>query len=76
MRAVLPLHLPDIDELEIGLVDERSGLQGMPDPLVAHLAPGDAAKLRVDQRNELLETRLRPPCPIRGADWSPERLKK
>ena len=56
MRAVLPLHLPDIDELEVGLVDERGGLQRMSDALVAHLTPGDAAKLRVDNRNELLES--------------------
>ena len=48
--------MPDIDELEVGLVDERGGLQGMSDALVAHLAPGDTAQLRVDQRDELLES--------------------
>jgi hypothetical protein len=61
MCAVLPLHLPDIDEFEIGLVDECGGLQGMPDALVAHVAPRDAAQLRVDHGHELLE---RPFVPV------------
>ena len=63
MRAVLPLHLPDIDELEVGLVDERGGLQGVSDALVAHLAPGDPAKLGVNRRNELLESHFVPVPP-------------
>jgi hypothetical protein len=55
MRAVLPLHLSDIDELEICLVDERGGLKGVSVALVTHLAPSDTTQFRMDQRNELFE---------------------
>ena len=64
MRAILPLHVTDIDELEVRLVDERGGLEGVPVSLVPHVAPGDAAKLRMDYRDELLESGFvsLPPC--------------
>ena len=55
MCAVLPPHLPDIDELEVGLVDQRGGLQGVSDALMAHLTPRDATKFRMHHRNEALE---------------------
>ena len=60
MRAVLPLHLPDINEPEVGLIDQCGRLQGMSGVLVTHMASGDTAKLRVNHWNELLESRFVP----------------
>ena len=60
MRTVLPLHLADVDEPEIRLVDEGCRLKRVAHPLVPHVTAGNAAKLRMDDGNELLERRLVP----------------
>ena len=55
MRAVLPLHLLHVDQPQIRLVDERRRLQGMAAPLTLHVARGNAAQLRVDERQQRVE---------------------
>ena len=56
MGARLPLHAIDLDELEIGLVDERGRVERMAVPLEAELSAGDSPKLVVNQRDELVQS--------------------
>ena len=63
MRAILPLHVTDIDELQVRLVDERGWLERVAVTFVPHVAPGDAAQLRVDYRDEPLERSFIPLSP-------------
>ena len=63
MRAILPLHVTDIDELQVRLVDERGWLERVAVAFVPHVAPGDAAQLRMDHRHELLERSFIPVSP-------------
>ena len=55
MSARLPLDAIDLDELEIGLVDECGGAEGVAAALVAELAARDAPELVVDQGDELVQ---------------------
>ena len=55
MRAVLPLHLTDIDELQVRLVDESSWLERVAGAFVPHVAPGDTAQLRMHHWDKALE---------------------
>jgi hypothetical protein len=55
VRAILPLHLSDVDQFEIRLVDERRRLERTPHTLVSHLPPIDAPQLHVDYRDEPLQ---------------------
>jgi hypothetical protein len=55
--------LPGVDQLEVGLVDERGGLEGVPDPLVTHMAPCDPAQLCVDHRYEAVDRPVIPLAP-------------
>ena len=50
MRAILPLHLPYVDEPDKGFVDQRRGLQGVADAFVRHVAACEAAQLVMDER--------------------------
>jgi len=63
MRAIVPLHVTDIDELQVRLVDERGWLQRVAVTFVPHVAPGDAAQFRVDDRDEPLERSCIPLTP-------------
>jgi hypothetical protein len=55
MRPVLPSHVVDVDELEVGLVDEGRGLHGVPSALVLHLVSSDATEGAIDAGSQLLE---------------------
>ena len=55
MRPVLPLDVFDVDEPQVGLVDERRGLKRVAGPLVAHVPSRNPAQLVVDERDELIE---------------------
>ena len=55
MRAVLPVHLLDVDEPKVGLVDERGGLQAVPGAFPVHASPGDLMKLPLHERNHPVE---------------------
>ncbi len=55
VAAVLPmLNLVDIDEPEIGLVDQGRGLKGLPRLLVSQPLRSQLAQLFIDQRQELV----------------------
>ena len=55
--------MTDINELQIRLVDERGRLECVAVAFVPHVAPGDAAQLRVDHRHELLKLSCIPVSP-------------
>ena len=44
-----------VDESQVGLVDERRGLQRVPGPLAAQVAVRQEVELPLDQRHEPLE---------------------
>ena len=58
MRAILPLHLSNLDEPQVGLVDERGCLQGVTVPLPAHVVRRQPPQLVVDERQQRLECRV------------------
>jgi hypothetical protein len=55
MGAVLPLHLFEIDQPQVGFVDERGRLKRVAWPLSRHLSPRQPSQLLVDDRHELLQ---------------------
>jgi hypothetical protein len=55
MRAVLPLHLTEIDQPHVGFVDEGGRLQRVARPLPGHLPACQSSQLPMDDRNELLQ---------------------
>ncbi len=56
VRAVLPVEL-DVQQALEGLVDQRSRLERVRDPLAPHVSPRDVSQLVIDQRHELIECR-------------------
>ena len=55
VRPVLPVHLPGVDEPEKRLVHQCRGLQRMPGVFLAHVVPGQATELLVDERRQAIE---------------------
>jgi hypothetical protein len=55
VRPVLPRDVLSVDQPQIGLIDERSRLQTVPDALMADVPPRDAVEFGIDQRDEALE---------------------
>jgi hypothetical protein len=55
MRPRIPLDALLLEELEVGLVDQPDGVEGVAGPLQAQAAAGDRPELVVDQRHELVE---------------------
>jgi len=53
--AVLPIHVIDVNQSQIRLVNQGRGLHAAPRPLVAHEVAGDAAELCVNAGRELVE---------------------
>ena len=58
VRPVLPPHLRRIHQSQIGLVNQRGGLQAVAGPLAAHIAVREAAQLRIDQWDQAIERSL------------------
>jgi hypothetical protein len=58
MRAILPPHLARINQPQIGLVDQRRGLQRVARLLAVHVVSGQSAQLFINQRHELLQRQL------------------
>ncbi len=56
MRPVFPLHLVDIDEFDVGFVDEGGGVEGMVGAYFAQAGVGQLAELGVDEGDELVES--------------------
>jgi hypothetical protein len=55
VRAVLPLHLALVDELEVRLVDEGGGLEGVVGALAPQVARGELMQFAVDEREQVLQ---------------------
>ena len=53
--AVLPLHARLIDHPHVRLVDERGRLQRVAGALAAQVVGREAAQLRVDERQQLVQ---------------------
>ena len=63
VRTVLPPHLIDLHELQVGLVHECGGLESVALALPAHVAARQPAELVVDERREGVERSLIPGAP-------------
>ena len=64
MRPALPAHLSLVNQSEVNLIRERGGLQRVAATLLPHVAVGQMAQLRVDQRDQLFERRLIALAPV------------
>src|SRR5215470_1388794 len=58
MGAILPFCISLIDELEIGLVDERGGFECVLGALAPQVVARQPSQLAVDQRHQFFERRL------------------
>jgi hypothetical protein len=54
MRAILPLHAIELDDPQVGFVDERGRLQGVAGPFALQIAMRDPAQLVVDERDDFV----------------------
>ena len=57
MHAVLPGYALGIHQTEVGLVDQRRGLQCVPRAFVTHVAPRQTPQFVVDQGSQLVQRR-------------------
>jgi hypothetical protein len=64
MRSILPIDLALVDEPDIYLMNKGRRLQGVAGPFVPKLARGNAAKLRIDEWQQLIERRPVAATPI------------
>lgn len=55
VRAVLPVHMFDVNQFDVGLVDERRGLQAVTRALIPHTTAGDLMKLTLNERDEAVQ---------------------
>ncbi len=58
MRSVLPAHATGVHQPQVSLVDQRRGLQGVVGALLAHVSMRQPVQLPVDDRDQLVESRL------------------
>jgi hypothetical protein len=58
LRAILPLHLPDIHQPQVHLVDERRRLQRVSVTLARHVAARETPQLAENDGQELVEGRI------------------
>jgi hypothetical protein len=58
MSPVLPLHVSDINQLQIGFVDQRGGLQRVTRTLSPHVTAGQTSQLCIHERNQLIKRAL------------------
>ena len=55
MAPALPRYLVDVDQLEVGLVDQPCGVQGVIRAFLAQPGVGQSFEVLVDQRHEPVE---------------------
>ena len=55
MGAILPAHLPQVRQPQVGFVDERRWLKRLACSFPVHIAPREAPQFVVDERNEFLK---------------------
>ena len=53
VRAALPPHTAGIDQAEVGLVDQRRGLELVAGPLAGHVAMRQLMQFVLDERHQL-----------------------
>jgi hypothetical protein len=53
--TILPLNPVDVDQPEVGLIDQGAGLEAMACPLTGHATSSDAMKLMMHEWNELVQ---------------------
>src|SRR6266545_6678871 len=78
MRPIGPIEIPGIDQPQIRLVHERSGLQAVSGALVPHVAARHPVQLLVDEWRQAIEGRRISAAPglqqtgnFRGLSWAP-----
>ena len=49
MRAILPLHIPAINQMQVCFVDQRRGLQRVASAFAVHITLGQMMQLAIDQ---------------------------
>jgi hypothetical protein len=64
MCAIGPDHVFLIDETNIRLVDQRSGLKRVAGAFTAHVTAGEPVQFVVDEWIQLIERRLIPLAPL------------
>ena len=64
MCSILPIDLPLVHEPHVHLVNQGGRLQGVVGPFVSKLARRNAAELRIDKRQQLVERIPVPATPI------------
>ena len=64
MRAVLPVDAALVDELEVGLVDERRGLECAVPALTSPMTGGNDVQFVVHERYETVERLAAAPLPV------------
>src|ERR1019366_2282371 len=55
VRAVLPIDVVDVDQLQVGFMHERRGLDRISRAFIPHETPGQASKLVINARRQPLE---------------------
>src|SRR5262249_37713342 len=55
VRAIVPADLRDVDEAQVGLVDECRRLERVAATLASHVVAREAVQLGVDERNQSIE---------------------
>lgn len=63
MRAVAPIDLPGINEMQEGFVNQGRCLQDMTGTLPPHVQMRQSVKLVVDARHQLVQRRVVAPAP-------------
>lgn len=58
VSPVTPLNPACVNETQVGHIDQRGGLEAVPQPLTPHAAPRDAVEFALDDRNQVLERLL------------------
>ena len=58
MGTILPRNALPVDQPQVHLVDKGGGLKRVPRPLSPHVAPGKPTLSGIDERDQLLESRL------------------
>jgi hypothetical protein len=57
VRAVLPGDLSRVNKAQVGFIDKRRGLQGVPGALLPHKTSGNPAQFGVDERDQPFQRR-------------------
>ena len=65
LRAIMPVDVLLTHQPQVSLIDERRGLQRVAGSLSTHVVVRQPVKLRLNQRQQLIQGRLIATAPIR-----------